>query len=357
MSVFSKKSDNNFNIKEEKIAEVIKNNGLGELLIWKHPEEDFNVNSTLLVMPGEKAIFIKSGIVEQVFENGRYKLSTENYPFLSRLRRIFTGGVSTFNCIIYFVRIAHSVEINWGTTSPIQVRDKLLGIATKLRCRGTYKVAIDNPVKFLEKLIGNNIPFQFQEELDKYFVDEFQSKIKSIIAKSIEESNKEILGIDSRLDELSEMIQPHLQEILDDYGLRCAKFSVSAIDIDDDELRKRYDTIGMDGIATVRKAQSDRVAMDILGNDWQKQQTTDILKTLANKETNNPVSPNLGMELVAGNIFKEMAKDTFSSTSSKSNSTETDPIEVLTKLKKMLDSGLIEKEEYDIKKKEILERM
>lgn len=55
-------------------ADVIKNTGSGELLIWRQPEEDFNTNSTLIVMPGEEAIFIKGGTVEQVFENGTYRL-------------------------------------------------------------------------------------------------------------------------------------------------------------------------------------------------------------------------------------------------------------------------------------------
>ena len=77
---------------QKHFTDVIKNTGPGELLIWRQPEEDFNTNSTLIVMPGEKAIFIKGGTVEQVFENGTYKLSTENYPFISRLRNILTGG-------------------------------------------------------------------------------------------------------------------------------------------------------------------------------------------------------------------------------------------------------------------------
>ena len=176
--------------------------------------------------------FIKGGTVEQVFENGTYKLSTENYPFISRLRNAFTGGISTFNCVVYFVRKAHSVEIRWGTDSPIQVRDKMLGIATRLKARGSYKVQIDNSVKFLEKLVGNNIPMQLQEELSKYFISEFQSKIKSVIARAVNESNTELLGIDARLDELSNTIQPFMQEILNDYGLKCVSFVVSAIDID-----------------------------------------------------------------------------------------------------------------------------
>lgn len=369
-------------------ADVIKNTGPGELLIWRQPEEDFNTNSTLIVMPGEEAIFIKGGTVEQTFENGTYKLSTENYPFISRLRNAFTGGVSTFNCVVYFVRKAHSMEIRWGTDSPIQVRDKVLGIATKLRARGAYKVQIENPVKFLEKLIGNNVPVQLQEELNKYFINEFQSKIKSVIARALNESNTEILGIDARLDEFSEIIEPYMQEILEDYGLKCVKFSIAAIDIDDDELRRKYDEIGMDAIAKMREAQADKAVMGILGDDWGRQQVANILGDLANNPGAGGVAAagaGMGMGIGAAGAFGSMAQQMFSPMSGNINqqpqqpvqsapsgrftqkgasmnsatnsSSAEDPLETLSKLKKLLDAGLIEQSEYDAKKAEILNRM
>lgn len=124
-------------------TDVIKNSASGELLIWRQPEEDFNTNSTLVVMPGEKAVFIKGGVVEQVFEKGTYKLSTENYPFISRLRNALSGGISTFHCVVYFVRDAESREILWGTDSPISVRDKVFNIVTDVRVRGAYKLKIE----------------------------------------------------------------------------------------------------------------------------------------------------------------------------------------------------------------------
>lgn len=366
-------------------TDVIKNSGPGELLIWRQPEEDFNTNSTLVVMPGEEAIFIKGGTVEQTFENGTYKLSTENYPFISRLRNAFSGGISTFNCVVYFVRKAHSVEIRWGTDSPIQVRDKLLGIATKLRARGSYKVQIDNPVKFLEKLIGNNVQLQLQEELNKYFINEFQSKIKSVIARALNESNTEILGIDARLDEFSEVIEPFMQETLDDYGLKCVKFIVSAIDIDDDELRRKYDEIGMDAIAKLKNAQADKAVMGVLGDDWGRQQAANILRDLANNPGAGGVAAagaGVGMGIGAGSVFGSMAQQMFapmttapvqhqqpttptpsgrftqrSAEQSAPAASNEDPMEVLGKLKRMLDAGLIEQSEYDLKKQEILKRM
>ena len=338
-------------------ADVIKNTGPGELLIWRQPEEDFNTNSTLIVMPGEEAIFIKGGTVEQTFENGTYKLSTENYPFISRLRNIFTGGISAFNCVVYFVRKAHSEEILWGTDSPIQVRDKMLGIATKLKARGAYKIQINNPVKFLEKLIGNNVLFQFQEELSKYFINEFQSKIKSSIARAANESTTELLGIDARLDEFSNAITPFMQEILDDYGLKLIKFSIAAIDIDDDELRRRYDQIGMDAIAKMRNAHADKSVMGILGDDWSKQQQVDIFKGIANNESGGGIAAagaGLGMGVAAGGMLGNMAQQTFNQPQQPTN---VNPVEKIKQLKEMFDIGAITQEEFDAKKKEILSKM
>ena len=175
-----------------------------------------------------------------------------------------------------------------------------------------------------------------------------------------------------------------MQETLEDYGLRCVKFVVAAIDIDDDELRRKYDEIGMDAIAKMRGAQADKAVMGILGDDWGKQQAANILSDL----TNNPgaggvatAGAGLGMGIGAGNVFGSMAQQMFApmsnsfaqpqqppvQTSPSGRSTQQsaaqtqsaaeDPFEVLAKLKRLLDAGLIEQAEYDAKKAEILSRM
>lgn len=368
-------------------ADVIKNSGPGELLIWRQPEEDFNTNSTLIVMPGEEAVFIKGGNIEEIFGNGTYKLSTENYPFISRLRNAFTGGISTFNCVVYFVRKADSQEIKWGTETPIQVRDKVWGIRTDARVRGAYKVRIENPAKLLEKLIGNNVPYQFQEELDKYFASEFQGKIKSAISKFLNSLEQELIGIDAYMDELSEQIEPYIDEVVQEYGLKCVKFSLAGLDIDS----SKYDEIDQSQIASISKvklAQGDKGVMDVLGNDWGRQQAANILGDLAR----NPgaggaasMGAGMGMGVAAGSVFGNMANQMFApmnqqapqqpvhpsqptpsgrfapkgagATQPAAQSLAEDPMEILGKLKKMLEAGLIEQAEYDAKKAEVLSRM
>ena len=131
--------------------DVIKNNGDNTYLFWRQPEEDFNTHSKLIVMPGETAIFVEGGNIVQQFSEGTYELTTNNYPFISRLKNALSGGISTFHCVIYFFKNADSMELKWGTDDPIQVRDKVYGIRTSVQARGSYKVRIENPALFLEK--------------------------------------------------------------------------------------------------------------------------------------------------------------------------------------------------------------
>jgi len=363
-------------------TDVIKNSGIGELLIWRQPEEDFNSNSTLIVMPGEVAIFVKGGTIENTFQAGTYKLSTENYPFISRLVNAFSGGISTFNCVIYFVRIASSMEINWGLTSPIQVRDKELGVTTELLTRGSYKIRIADAAQFLSILVGNNVSMFSQKDLNKYFASEFQGKVRAIIARAIMDSNEEILGISARLDEFSMNLLPHIRSIMADYGIQCDKFIVAAIDIVADKKREEYDQIGINAIAKLRNAQADKGVMEILGDDWVKQKTAELL----NNVTTNPNSggianavTGIGVGMASAGIVNQMYEKLASSNSNvqatnnqrqnsskyavkensgnsqNTNSSFQSKKEKLIELKDYYESGLITESEYEKKKKEVLD--
>lgn len=407
MGIFKNKNETAFVDGKKHWTDVIKNSGPGDVLLWRQPEEDFNTNSTLVVMPGEVAVFIKGGQIQQIFDNGTYKLSTENYPFISRLRNAFSGGISTFNCVVYFVRTAHSEELKWGTDSPLQVRDNVLGMATTVRARGVYKVQVSNPGIFLEKLVGNNIPIQTQSDIDNYFALQFQSKIKSILTQALVNSQTELLGIEARLDELSAEIKPQVDALVGDYGLNCIQFVISAMDVDDSELRRRYDEINMNAAERIRMAQAEKVAMpleaegeraamDALGDKWAPLQASKILDDLANNPgaggTASAMS-GIGVGVAAGSVFGNMANQMFSAMNQNGEAPKTgqqagmpnlfqghgsgrfvqkneqndgieakeeqkeDPVVVLKQLKEMLDIGVITEEEYNKKKQEVLERM
>ena len=303
---FFRKNPNEFKYTggEKHFADVIKNTGAGELLLWLNGEEDFNTNSTLIVAESEEALFFKDGIIEQIFDGGKYTLSTSNYPFISRLRNVLTGGISSFNCKVYFVRKAHSIEILWGTDTPIQVRDPLQGIATSVQARGSYKIQVADSKKFLLKLIGNNVKFTQQVEMNLYFRNEFLQYIKSAIAKFIKSSDQEILGICSEQETLATGISQQLRYSLDSYGLSLITFSIAGIDIPANDPNRKM----------LEEVYTQKRIMGVLGEDWARQQSVDILKGLANNPGAGGVAAmgaGIGVGVAAGGALSGIAQAAF----------------------------------------------
>jgi membrane protease subunit (stomatin/prohibitin family) len=290
-----------------KIYSVIKNetselnSGMGSksVLAWKFTGEDFNTHSQLIVSEAEEAVFIKDGIAEAVFSGGRYTLSTNNYPFIGRLRNMLSDGVSAFSCKVYFVNLDHKLELLWGTDSPIQMRDPVLDVMTSIQARGSFAIQVADSKKFLLKLIGNNIQIFTQEELTGYFRSAFLQNIKVAIASYVKESGQEILAISTGLESIAEGLRPKLEPVLTEYGLHLVNFYVAAIDIPENEYRSKYET-----------ASADAAVMRKLGDGWGRQQSANILADLAKNPNSGGVAA-AGVGFAAGNVFGEMAGQMF----------------------------------------------
>lgn len=305
MGIFSKNpSEKGESGTKRHFTEVIKNSSPGETLIWLNPEEDFNTNSTLIVAESEEALFFKDGVIEQVFVGGKYKLDTNIYPFLSRLRNLFSGGVSTFNCKVYFVDKSHTMEILWGTDTPIQLRDPVQGIATSVQARGAYRVQVEDSKKFLIKMVGSRDRFMTEDELKLYFRNQFSQYIKSTIASYIKNSGEEILGICAAQDELAERLTEAVGEAFDEYGIRLVNFSIGAIDIPMDD----------PGRAKLEAAFVERRQQQILGYNWAQQQSAQIMHDIAKNPGDGGMmaaGSGLGMGMAAAGMFHNLANQMF----------------------------------------------
>ena len=352
MSIFNKKSANSK--KSHTILSTLKNNESGRFLVWKLPEEDFNDKSVLIVNPGEEAIFVNNGAIVQTFTNGRYELSSENYPFIAELRNLLTGGVSTFNCKVYFIALNQSHELLWGTDSPIKVRDRIQKIVTNVLARGSYRVSIEsaeNGALLMNKLIGFGTSFFSAENLEFYFGRLFQQYIKSYLTRVLTESSEELLVAASHMETYAEEISPKIQETLAEFGLTLNAFAISGMDVPDisqDPNRRIIE----EGYAKQRE-------LEIMGQNYSKIKGVDILTNVSQ----NPSSGGLagaGAGIIAGvEVAKSISKLTdsvFGENAAPTSQTE-DDVERLAKLKKMLDLQLISQDDYDHAKNEILTKM
>lgn len=281
---------------------IIKNDGPGGLLFWKHDKEDFRTGSQLIVAENEDALFCKDGVIYEVFNGGKYSLHTSNYPFIDKLCAKFSGGQSAFNCKVYFVNKADALELKWGTDSPIQVRDPVFGIATQIISRGSYTVRVSDSKKFVLKFVGNNFKSVTTEAIRAQFRSAIIQKIKTAIASAVKTSKEEILGLASRLDEFAEKIRPEVSTVLDEYGVELVNFYVAAVDIPEDA----------PGRVKLEEAMAQRAQLNILGGDWQRVQARDIMMATANNPGTPGMGAGIGMGLAAMGSFGALAAQTAS---------------------------------------------
>lgn len=340
------------------VAKEIRNSGTAETIVWKQPEEEFDENCRLVVMPGEEAIFIRDGAIIQVFSNGSYTLNSKVYPFFQRLIRKIRGTRNVYECAIYFVRKSDSREMLWGTQTPIQVQDNVYKIRTNAKARGAYRFQIEDSALFLQKIVGAKVNCQIQEDLNDYFRNEFQGKIKSAISRRLNAMQRTLIGVDAYMEEIAMQLKPEISQLMKPYGLNCTGFSIVAIDID----VTKYDAID----ESVVRAQGSKSAMDILGISWKEQNMSDTLRDIIHTTGAEGLAA-LGDNAIAQSVASTLGEEQHSakrasekqtlSVNQTVTATQADPVASLTRLKQMFEAGLISAEEYAAKRAEILSKL
>lgn len=210
------------------IAEVIKYEGDNSTFVWKHPKEDFNTMSQLIVHESQEAIFFANGKIMDVFESGRYTLETQNIPLLKTAINIPTGGVSAFHCEVYFINKVQQMAIKWGTDSRVMYIDPIFNFPLSVGANGEMTLSVDNGKKLLLKIVGAE-SYLSQEKLVSFFRAFLMTRVKTYIVSVIKENKISIFELDSKLVEFSDDIKDLLINDFEDYGIKLNKFLVTTI--------------------------------------------------------------------------------------------------------------------------------
>ncbi len=123
-------------IKAGDIANVIKYEGNNDTFIWKHPVEDFNIGSQLIVHESQEAIFYMNGQALDLFGAGRHTLQTQNLPIIGKLFNAAMGGETPFHCDVYFINKTEQLAIKWGTDSKLEYVEPAYGFPIQIGASG-----------------------------------------------------------------------------------------------------------------------------------------------------------------------------------------------------------------------------
>ncbi len=268
------------------IIDVIKYEGGNNVLVWKHPKEDFNTSAQLIVHESQEAIIFRDGQMIGPYSAGKHTIETENIPSIRRLVGLVTGGVSPNHYEVYFINKAYSMDIPWGTATPWTIQDPSLQIPFEMQAHGQFAVRVVDSKQLLVKLVGTTSSFT-QRTLQDYFYGIMISRIKDHVSDLIISEGLSHTEISSHLIDISEKVAPKLSDNLVKYGLSLEEFVVENISILKDDI-----------YSDVREAMKTRAVNTITGVTEQEKMGYDVAKAQAQ-------NPGMGGQI--GQIFTGVA--------------------------------------------------
>lgn len=219
-----------------KIAEIIKYEGDNSTFIWKHPCEDFNSLTQLIVHESQEAIFFMNGQALDLFGPGRYTLETQNIPVLGKVLNRATGGESPFHCEVYFINKTVQMAVKWGTDSKVRFLEPTYGVPLEIGASGEMNLMVSDARKLLVKLVGtmNGIAWDergggFTKSLSASFRPLISAAVKTNLSASIKAQNINILEIDENLGILSDVLRKSMLSGFEEYGLTIPEFYVTTV--------------------------------------------------------------------------------------------------------------------------------
>ncbi len=301
-----------------KVADVIKYEGDNTTFIWKHPCEDFNSMTQLIVHESQEAVFFMNGEALDLFGPGRHTLETQNLPLLGRKINRVTGGDSPFHCEVYFINKTEQMAIKWGTDSKVQYMEPTYGFPVSIGASGEMCLQVADSRKLLLKVVGTENALG-QAKLTGMFRSFLMTKVKSYLGKVIKDGKINIFEIDEHLVEISDSLLDMLKADYADYGVSLERFFVTTVlkpdgdpsyekfkslyfrqyaDVAEAELRQRVEVIDAETEArrTIIESRAMATKRAQEGYTYQQERGFDVATAVARNEASGQMA-NLGVGL------------------------------------------------------------
>ncbi len=235
-----------------------------DTLVYRFPvyNQEIKMNAQLTVRENQAALFINEGKAADLFNPGRYQLTTQNLPILTTLRGWKYGFQSPFKAEVYFFNTRLFTDLKWGTTNPVMMRDAEFGMI-RLRAFGTYALKIADPKLFFHTIVGTQ-----GLTATEAIIGQLRSTIVSRLSDALAESRIAALDLASHYDELDENALSRIGPEFAGYGLELSRFFIENISLPEE----------------VEAAIDQRTKLGVLGDrlgQYTQLQTADAIKTAA----------------------------------------------------------------------------
>lgn len=266
------------------IVQIIKYEGDNSTFIWKHPIEDFNTGTQLIVHESQEVIFFMNGQALDLFGPGKHTLESQNIPLIGKFFNRATGDKTPFHCEVYFINKTEQMAIKWGTDSQVEYVEPTYKFPIKIGASGEMSLRADDARKLLVKVVGTENGIS-QQGLVQKFRAFLMTRIKTYLANLIRENSINIFSIDEQLTNMSDALRVKLSPDFSDYGLALERFFVTTIvKPEEDRSYQKFKELHFRQYADVAEAQL-RQQVGIIEQQTQAQRMVIEAQGLAQKRS------------------------------------------------------------------------
>ena len=324
------------------------------VLMWRYPFEDREIQNgaVLVVRESQMALFVNEGQVADLFGPGTHKLTTQTLPLLTNLKNWDKLFASPFKSDVYFFSVRQQLDLRWGTSQPITLRDKDFG-AVRVRAFGNYSCRLADPRRFHTEVAGTR---------DSYSVEDLDGQLRGVLIQHLSDavagSGVPFLDLAANQIEFAKALHAATASAFDNLGLKLDGVTVQNVSLPE-ELQKILD---------------QRIGMGMVGDNMGKfiqYQTGQALPNLAASSGGGGVAGDaagLGAGLALGQVMAQSIQQGLQGGGAASSGavpeqgggTGIRPDEVMATLEKLADlkaKGILTDDEFSAKKAELLKKL
>ena len=347
-------------VDEMGIVDRIKYDALSDdAVVWKYRSESIRLGAQLIVNEAQEAVFFKGGKALDTFGPGTHTLSSDNIPFLSKLINLPFGGKTPFSAEVWYVNKTVKRDLKWGTQGPIQVIDPVYNYPVSVRAFGRWGMRVSDARSFIVQIIGSQgsvlsgaTDFIGSKRIEDYFIGEILQRLSDALAKYFVERKTSAFQASARINELSEFVSRAIMPEFLRFGIEIVNFNIERISIPEEEQRKFQEVLG-------KRMEIDQISQAHVGQAYSTMRTFDTLEKMAANEgsaSGQLLGAGLGLGVGIG-AGVPIGQQIGGAMNVQQQNHDSGPMARLQQLKQMLDGGLISQEEFDGKKRQILDSM